>query len=1002
MFPDPVMVLQSERIILPIQLKLGVSINAGADYQWRRTLLLDKIQDPELIGWENTFDGVIPALSKSRNITFVAINMLPLSDGGNTTNAYQCRIATGNDAGQVTASSPVFQANPSRNDLSRWLCSIDASSFLPLNNPPDLFVFLEYLNDKKQPQITTKSLAIKTYGDHVIAAIYPREGPTHGGQLINITVTGVARSDLDWFARFGVTQSSIECVLLNHNSVDETALVQCVTMEKFLPEEVLVELSHNKVDWFGSASLSSVGKYHFVPCGQGQYLPKITGGVCTLCPLGTYKPTPGDFDCVTCDADMYNSEYGALTCTSCPANSVTGGKRGSTSYFDCMCKHDLMVNATHYLNKISTEKILQDTLTRCVACPVGGNCTGLNVTMPDAAQGYWFDPAKGQDYLQFYMCTPRASCPGGSSAICSNGYQGRICGLCTNGWYKSKSVCKQCGDDAWLRFILFVVFVAVIIAAFFSFGSVNLSHVSSISIGMSFWQVISIFSSFDIEWPATVDTSLSAASILNFSTDFMSPQCLFKDMSFVVKWMLTFSVPLLCFLGLVLFYVLTEIRSLLAGAIGKRLFPETKYKYWRSAISASAANAVASCATPPAPSATNGTSAPQQQQPQSSQSQSTISKHARSLGLKIKGVGVWMRNIALWFVRGQLTRKQHKTMLNRCINALLTFLSFCFIFMMTQSSNIFKCTEQTDGSSTLDYSTDITCYRDAMWFVMLPVTLIVWIILGLGSVLLFTYLYATQHRFHADSNFQQRFKFVLRRYKRRFFYWELVVTVRKFLLSVIFVFFKPMMVTVLSIAVVFISLLMHMKAVPYNKKAHNVLEYLVLLSTLVVLFLGLLFFVDRFPEPWMKTFSEVLAVVVIVATTIVVILVILWDIQTRKRKERGNVKTKERQGMREMNKMSIEDRDAILRIMKQVPNCTLRKAMSLLQSSREQQVNFLPSMYVEDVLSDEEDSSRSLRDIMDSLFSVKRFKRRMKFVLRKMKRLRTKANTRFSKTTQRR
>jgi len=50
---------------------------------------------------------------------------------------------------------------------------------------------------------------------------------------------------------------------------------------------------------------------------------------------------------------------------------------------------------------------------------------------------------------------------------------------------------------------------------------------------MSFWQVLSIISKYDIKWPWTIETTLTAASTSNFNFDFLATACLFRGVSFV-------------------------------------------------------------------------------------------------------------------------------------------------------------------------------------------------------------------------------------------------------------------------------------------------------------------------------------------------------------------------------------------------------------------------------------------------------------------------------------
>jgi hypothetical protein len=58
----------------------------------------------------------------------------------------------------------------------------------------------------------------------------------------------------------------------------------------------------------------------------------------------------------------------------------------------------------------------------------------------------------------------------------------------------------------------------------------------------------------------------------------------------------------------------------------------------------------------------------------------------------------------------------------------------------------------------------------------------------------------------------------MERYKKKRFYWEIVDSTRKGALSILQIFFDPMLLIASSIFVVFASLLLHLKFVPWKRK----------------------------------------------------------------------------------------------------------------------------------------------------------------------------------------
>ena len=63
--------------------------------------------------------------------------------------------------------------------------------------------------------------------------------------------------------------------------------------------------------------------------------------------------------------------------------------------------------------------------------------------------------------------------------------------------------------------------------------------------------------------------------------------------------------------------------------------------------------------------------------------------------------------MSIWLIRQPSSRREMKMYFNRLLNTLSAYLSFLFIFMMTNSAEIFVCTKQKNGEFTLNSSSDI-------------------------------------------------------------------------------------------------------------------------------------------------------------------------------------------------------------------------------------------------------------------------------------------------------
>jgi hypothetical protein len=712
----------------------------------------------------------------------------------------------------------------------------------------------------------------------------PASGTTQGGYQVTVYVANYTQG-LTVYLRVASTYIQEPCKTYDTSS--DIAVFTC-TMASHDQGTFPLYISYNQIHYYSYGGLlrnesdsypsfksGAPGTFSFSGCGAG-YTADDFSKNCTACPAGTYKPSAGTYECIQCPNNTYSDTPGQSSCTSCPLFTSTLGQGANTSYA-CVCTpgyyrtRDFVAN---YLNT-SVDYFTSNTTLfnkRCTICPPGGSCPIYNMTYPLAAYGYWNAnyTGPGNDRFVFFKCFPAEACPGGGPENCTFGYQGTNCGLCLNDpsstqtqFYKWQYKCQQCQEGTWWRLLLFILLIAGITVIFFVFSSIKITHLSSISIAFSFWQIISMFSHFDIQWPLAVSNTFTAASVTNFNTDFLSPQCIIPQMSWQTKWVIQTVLPFMFGVAFLTLYILGEIRSFILNRIG-HLVP---FKYWAFYEP--------------------------QQIDELEETKYTTSKHRYwqlvkfflgELLLIVKNMLVWLRNFCVWFIKQGLTRHQMQTFRNKCINSYTAFLSFTFIFIMTQASEIFVCTQQPNGQFTLNNSPDIFCYGDASnggWNYMLPAPIVIYICFGLGSLLFFMYVFIEKKRLihgnekikkmrnsveetsemikkennivgdveldelhelefgqdllvqmnklekyeksihNAEKNFRERYRFLLLRFKRKLFYWEAVITARKLALSLLYTFLKPVQVVVFGIFVVFLALVLHFNFVPFRQVCYN-------------------------------------------------------------------------------------------------------------------------------------------------------------------------------------
>ena len=178
----------------------------------------------------------------------------------------------------------------------------------------------------------------------------------------------------------------------------------------------------------------------------------------------------------------------------------------------------------------------------------------------------------------------------------------------------------------------------------------------------------------------------------------------------------------------------------------------------------------------------------------------------------------------------------------------------------------------------------------------MPLSIISLILFGGGSMIYFMILILRYKKWKDKRFFKEINEFSLTKFKQKYFFWDLFDSLRKTTFSVLQVFFTAMTLMTFGILVIFIGLLSHFHFVPYKRKFHNLMEYFVLMATLLTLFSGLLFYVDALPGRlfpiYLKYILITITMIIIIASNILVVIMFCYDVFLRRKKEKKNMKKK--------------------------------------------------------------------------------------------------------------
>jgi len=196
----------------------------------------------------------------------------------------------------------------------------------------------------------------------------------------------------------------------------------------------------------------------------------------------------------------------------------------------------------------------------CINCEtelVGAVCPGgeLEVDLMTSDVGFWREDIPTPDPKchplrqgrakcpTFLPCEPTWSCLGNNT--CAEGYTDFRCSHCIKGkYYRVNGECVKCPNSPWMIFIMFMLggLVACGVAWILNRKRISLAL---ISIGVDYFQVLSMFARVRIRWPAFLKELFQLMSAFAFNIDLAAPECIMPDLSYATKWAAIEVLPML-------------------------------------------------------------------------------------------------------------------------------------------------------------------------------------------------------------------------------------------------------------------------------------------------------------------------------------------------------------------------------------------------------------------------------------------------------------------------
>ena len=144
-----------------------------------------------------------------------------------------------------------------------------------------------------------------------------------------------------------------------------------------------------------------------------------------------------------------------------------------------------------------------------------------------------------------YKCPAEESCKGGLDSPCENGYEGPLCSVCSSGYYKQFKICTRCPSRKWiagqLSITLVIVIIIICVLVWTSRrkikkkgeGRLMDTFFSKLKIVVGFYQVThGLLDAFSyIKWPGSLEGIAKYSGFLQLNVLQIAPvQCLFPEM----------------------------------------------------------------------------------------------------------------------------------------------------------------------------------------------------------------------------------------------------------------------------------------------------------------------------------------------------------------------------------------------------------------------------------------------------------------------------------------
>eukprot|EP00033_Pygsuia_biforma_P002679 GCRY01002960.1.p1 GENE.GCRY01002960.1~~GCRY01002960.1.p1 ORF type:complete len:2140 (+),score=466.75 GCRY01002960.1:125-6544(+) len=268
-----------------------------------------------------------------------------------------------------------------------------------------------------------------------------------------------------------------------------------------------------------------------------------------VCPPGHAIANTITMQCAPCKVGTFRSNLHVPVCEACPNPTLTA-LTGAASRLSCLCE------SGYYRLEAEAD---------CTVCPPCGNCS--NGRLPFPATGCF---ASNATTLSYVSCPVEGACLGGLNNTCGEGYEGSLCGTCSDGFYRGNSgQCIQCGENSAYQLPAMLTVFAVVLVFFYclNYRPIAQDQLGAMRIGVNFLQITALYSEFNVNWVSPLKEVLKWAGLMNLDFDVAAPECSLNfKISFVTRLYFMLLLPVLVALVFFVIFLLNMFVSKLRSS----------------------------------------------------------------------------------------------------------------------------------------------------------------------------------------------------------------------------------------------------------------------------------------------------------------------------------------------------------------------------------------------------------------------------------------------------